>query len=168
MPEISDGSGENVIILDSDLEELERLKTFIDGFCDREGVPDETRYHLSLALEELVVNAIKHGACEPRQNAIRVAMNVDGGQLHITVCDNGVVFDPLKFPPPDLSRSLSSRPIGGLGIHLVRCLIPDIRYERHGGRNYLYLTKPLKESRDLAGEKEDEETNANRNGNHTR
>ena len=155
MPEPSDNPGGEAITLNSDLEELERLRAFIDAFCSREGLPDETRYHLSVALEELVVNAIKHGACRPSNDAIRLSMWMGGGEVRITLCDTGVPFDPLKAPPPDLTQKLLERPIGGLGVHLVRCLIPEIRYERRGGRNCLDLTKPVSQNGAFTGQKED-------------
>lgn len=164
MPEINNSSGDETVTLNSDLEELDQLRAFIDGFCDREGLPDETRYHLSVALEELVVNAIKHGACQPRDGAIRLAMRMESGEVRMTFCDTGVPFDPLQAPPPDLTQKPLDRPIGGLGIHLVRCLIPGIRYERRDSRNYLYLTKPA--TQDCAFVRHKEDTDAKCDGNH--
>ncbi len=143
MPEKHESSLQESLVLDSDLSELERLRTFIDDFSDREGLPDEIHYHLNVALEELVVNAVMHGRCEPRDGAIRLAMALEAGEIRIELSDNGSAFDPVQAPPPDLSQNVLSRPIGGLGIHLVRCLIPGIRYERRDGRNYLYMTKPI-------------------------
>ncbi len=142
MPGANDSSEPDVLTLDSDLAELERLRAFIDAFCSREGIPEQPSYHLNLALEELVVNAIKHGACAPAKGAIRLEMRMEAGEVQITLCDTGIAFDPLQAPPP-LGPSLLPRPVGGLGIHLVRCLIPSIRYRRHDGRNYLYLAKPI-------------------------
>ncbi len=166
MPEENASSGEDTLTLDSDLEELERLRAFIDGFCDRKSVPEDTHYHLSIALEELVVNAIKHGACEPLEGAIRLAMRMDGDVLRIILSDTGTPFDPLQAPPPDLTQNVLCRPVGGLGIHLVRCLIPGIRYERQGDRNYLYLTKPVE--RDSALVRQEWDADASRNGDYPR
>ncbi len=72
-----------------------------------------------------------------------------GSRLHIIYSDNGVPFDPLTLPVPDLAADVGRRPIGGLGIHFVRCLIPEIRYERRDGRNYLFLTKPIENKAEL-------------------
>ncbi len=151
MPGLSDNSREESVALNNDLEELERLRAAIDRFCDREGVPDETRYHLTLVLEELIVNAIKYGACQPEFDAIRLSMRMEGGEVRMTLCDNGVPFNPLEVPSPDLTQEVSNRSIGGLGIHLVRRLVPQIRYERRDGRNYLYLTKPVSQGSDFSG-----------------
>jgi len=105
----------------------------------------------------LVINAIKHGACEPLSDAIRLSMRIEGGKVRMTLCDTGVPFDPLQAPSPDLTQKLPFRPIGGLGIHLVRCLIPGIRYERRDGRNYLYLTKPVNQDCAFVGQEEDQD-----------
>ncbi len=144
MRENETGSGESVLILDSDVEELHRLEEFLDRFCHLEGVPEEICYQLQIALEELVINAIKHGACEPKEGAIRLSVRRDGDNVSAVLSDTGVRFNPLDAPPPDLTKSLYDRPVGGLGIHIVRHLVPSIHYERRGSRNYLYLVKPVK------------------------
>lgn len=150
MPEEPGSSGEDVLTLDSDLAELERLRQFIEAFCDRTALSQEMRYHLSVVLEELVVNAVKHGDCDPRASAIRIGLRLRGDHLEIAFSDSGVPFNPLVMPPPKLDEDLGRRPVGGLGIHLIRCLVPQIRYERCDGRNYLFLTKPIEPKAELA------------------
>jgi len=155
-------SEESILTLDSDIAELERLGQFVDEFCKLEGLPQEICNQLQVALEELVINAIKYGGCEPREGAIQLSIRKDGTEVSIVLSDSGVGFNPLNVPSPDLTKSLVDRPVGGLGIHLVRHLIPSIRYERRGGRNYLFLTKPVKpESGTVSPE---EATHANRDG----
>jgi len=60
--------------------------------------------------------------------------------------DDGKPFDPLQAPPPDLSLPLERRPIGGLGIHLIRNLMDEVSYARVGGRNVLKMVKHLSSS----------------------
>ncbi|MCW5977684.1 MAG: ATP-binding protein [Bryobacteraceae bacterium] len=132
---------EQALVLDSALAELPRLESWIDEFAAREGLPDSIHYHLNVALEELVINAIKHGQCQPAEEAIRLSMILDGGVLRIELSDCGIAFDPLQAPAPDLALGLKERPIGGLGVHLVRCLMDSVDYERRDGRNRLLLTK---------------------------
>jgi serine/threonine-protein kinase RsbW len=161
MRESETKSGEGMLVLDSNVAELERLEAFISGFCETEGVPEEISYQLQVALEELVLNAIKYGGCNPTKGAIRLAIKKEGGEVSAVLSDNGAGFNPLDMPPPDLTKSVLDRPVGGLGIHLVRHLIPSIRYERREERNYLYLTKPVKLTCALSQE---EETHANGDG----
>ncbi len=165
MPETRHNSGHDSVTLDSNLNELERLHQFIDTFCDREDVSDELRYHLTLALEELVINAITHGSCNPQEGAIRLTMLLEGEDVHVTFSDTGIAFNPLEAPPPDLSQDVLTRSIGGLGIHLVRSLIPSIRYERQGDRNYLFLTRQMNGSEQRTTTHQ-ENRDANRDGDH--
>ena len=69
---------------------------------------------------------------------------VDTGLLEcMEVIDDGHAFNPLEAPPPDLSLPMEKRPIGGLGIHLLRELSDGITYERRNGTNRLVLTKRM-------------------------
>jgi len=133
-----------MLTLDSDPGQLDRLGGFVDAFCDRHDLPDEVRFHLNVALEELVLNAIKYGRCNPAESAIRLEMWMEGADVRMELCDTGVPFNPLDVPEPDLGGDLAARTIGGLGIHLVRSLMTTVAYERRGSCNYLFLTKTAK------------------------
>jgi anti-sigma regulatory factor (Ser/Thr protein kinase) len=63
--------------------------------------------------------------------------------LNVTITDTGIPFNPFDAPPPDLSSNLAERPIGGLGIHLVRSLMNSVEYVREGGENRVRLRKDL-------------------------
>jgi anti-sigma regulatory factor (Ser/Thr protein kinase) len=139
----TDSPTEEHIRLNADVGELERLTTWLDGFCERHQIPDEAHYHLNIAVEELVLNAIKHGRCSPAEGAISVGLRLSGPKLDIAITDTGVPFNPLNAPPPELASSLADRPIGGLGIHLVRSLMNSVEYKREGGENQLRLRKDL-------------------------
>lgn len=143
MPTESRNPGEDSLTLGSDLEEVEALHKFIEAFCERNGVAEQVRDHLTVALEELMVNAIVHGDCNPREDAIRIELRLAGNRVEITFSDTGKPFNPLTMPIPDVSQDVVRRPIGGLGIYFVRRLIPEIRYERRDGRNCLFMAKPV-------------------------
>ena len=133
--------GEYSLRLDSDLGALGRLREFIEAFCERNELAEQVRDQLTIALEELMVNAVVHGHCDPRVGAIRIGLQFRGDRVQIAFSDTGMPFNPLTVPPPNLGEDLGSRPIGGLGIYFVRRLIPEARYERRDGRNVLFMTK---------------------------
>jgi anti-sigma regulatory factor (Ser/Thr protein kinase) len=139
----TDPSTEDHIRLNAEVGELERLTAWLDGFCERHEIPDDAHYHLNVAVEELALNAIKHGRCSPAEGAIEVGLRLSGQELQITFTDTGIPFNPLNAPPPELTGSIADRPIGGLGIHLVRSLMNSVEYERAGGQNRLRLKKDL-------------------------
>lgn len=100
---------------------------------------------VELGLEEIYANAVTHGAegRDPDVTTVTVDLRLSGRRLELTVEDEGPPFDPLTAPPPDLTTTLDRRRPGGLGIHLVRKLMDDVRYERRDDRNRLLLVAHL-------------------------
>lgn len=100
-------------------------------------------YLVRLAIEELVLNCIKYGYDDNADHTILIKLSVTGELLTITVIDDGHPFDPLTAPPPDLSVDLLDRPIGGLGLHMLRELADHFSYRRCDNTNQLTLTKRM-------------------------
>jgi sigma-B regulation protein RsbU (phosphoserine phosphatase) len=65
-------------------------------------------------------------------------------RLKFVITDEGLPFDPTERPGADTTLRVEDRPIGGLGIHLVRHYMDSINYERIDGRNVLTLRKKIK------------------------
>lgn len=105
------------------------------------GVTDEAQRDLVVALEELVTNVLQHGAAGGRVPDVEVSLDVLDGVFVLVVADDGPAFDPLRVAPPARDRPLEDRPIGGLGIHLVRQLMDEVTYARVDGHNRLELRK---------------------------
>jgi ubiquinone/menaquinone biosynthesis C-methylase UbiE/anti-sigma regulatory factor (Ser/Thr protein kinase) len=105
----------------------------------------DARYLVSLAIEELVTNCIKYGYRDTAAHVIDIALSIVDRSLRMEVIDDGQPFNPLDAPAPDLSLPLEKRPIGGLGLHLLRALADDVRYERQDGTNRLLLTTRMRE-----------------------
>ena len=103
----------------------------------------EAMYLVSLAIEELVTNCIKYGYTDRKDHTIDFVLSVDDGALRMVVIDDGNPFDPLAAPRPDLTLPPESRPIGGLGLHLLRELADEMHYERRDGTNRLSVTKRM-------------------------
>jgi hypothetical protein len=87
-------------------------------------------------------NAINHGYDAGVRGEIAVRLRQASDRVVVEVEDDGRPFDPLQVPPPDLTCRWR-RPIGGLGIHLIRSLMDEVAYARHDGRNVLKMAKHL-------------------------
>jgi anti-sigma regulatory factor (Ser/Thr protein kinase) len=131
--------------LRSDPAEFRRLAGFVEGFARRHALPAGELARLLLLLEELFTNAVNHGydTAASRLGRIEVALAFDAGRLKIEFSDDGRPFDPLLQPLPDLDQSTASRPIGGLGLPILRSLVDDARYSRDEDRNRLVLTRKI-------------------------
>ncbi|MEF9977955.1 MAG: SpoIIE family protein phosphatase [Thermomonas sp.] len=98
---------------------------------------DTGRIHdAQVVVEELACNLMDHGA-HNGVDVLQLEMAIDGDQVILDVRDNGAGYDPFAHPAPDLDADLEDRPIGGLGIHLVRELSQDARYHRLDGWNHV-------------------------------
>ena len=82
------------ISLNGTLRELEHLATALADFCLANTLDDEAEFQLNLVLEELFVNAIRHGGCEGMSDAARVRLSATAGGVAVEFRDRGRPFDP--------------------------------------------------------------------------
>lgn len=127
--------------------EIARVNAAFTAFAEAHAVPPAIRRSLNVALDELLQNALVHGfAGRPSgEGAVTVGVELRPDRLTVTVTDEGQPFNPLARAAPDTTRPALERPVGGLGIHLVRQLMDEVHYHRRGGRNVVELVKRLKE-----------------------
>jgi anti-sigma regulatory factor (Ser/Thr protein kinase) len=118
-----------------------------EAWLAEQRVSSDAAYLARLAIEELVTNCIKYGYDDSSDHTIDIVFAVGDGALRIEVIDDGHAFNPLEVPPPDLSLAMEDRPIGGLGIHLLRALADEITYERRDRTNRLMLMKRMTDPR---------------------
>ena len=97
---------------------------------------------LNLAVEEAVTNVVLY-AYEGGEGTVDIDAVITDKQLRFIITDSGIAFDPTKKEEADTTLSAEERPIGGLGIHLVRQIMDSVNYERINGKNILTLIKKL-------------------------
>lgn len=97
---------------------------------------------IKLALDEAVTNVIQY-AYPGTTGDIHIDVACENKQLKITITDKGIAFNPLENKEPDVTLPLEERPIGGLGIFLVKQLMTDVSYQRSDGYNILKMTKDI-------------------------
>jgi anti-sigma regulatory factor (Ser/Thr protein kinase) len=125
--------------------ELGRLIGFAEEFARCQNLPEAERSRLLIVLEELFTNAIKYGYPEgaAATGRIEVGLAVTKGRLEIHFSDDGRPFDPLSHTSRDLDRDPAERPLGGLGLRLLRSLVDEARYRRDHGRNCIALVRNI-------------------------
>jgi len=121
---------------------ISAFSEFVRGGASAAGVSEDEFQKLDLVLEEILINVARY-AYSPQTGAVEVAYAPAGPcKLRVEIADSGRVFNPLEADPPDLSRGLADRPIGGLGVFLVRSMVDSIDYRREEERNILSFTFP--------------------------
>lgn len=124
-------------------EEFPRVVSAVDRLADEHRLAAEVVGDIQVALDEVLTNIVDYGYTDEAEHEIRVCLNVLGGVFEATVEDDGVPFNPLEIAAPDTSATLRERRIGGVGLHFLKSLMSEIRYDRIGNRNRLVLRKKL-------------------------
>lgn len=96
-------------------------------------------YLPGLAIEELVTNCIKYAYPAGEEHVLAIELRLADSTLALTVTDDGRPFNPLEAPSPNLDLPPEERPVGGLGIHLLRQLSDGMDYVRVNDRNRVTL-----------------------------
>ena len=131
------------ITLVNQIDEVDRLSTFVKDFCNKLDMDRKTASGLRLALEETVVNVINYAYPPGDQGSVVIQADSDRKQVRFTVTDSGTPFDPTSVLEADTTLDVQNRPIGGLGVLLTRRLMDSISYTRRNGMNVLSLTKNI-------------------------
>lgn len=129
--------------LPNTLEALPALAEAVEIFGDEAGWGDAIVMQINLVLEELIVNVINYGYPDGRNGGIDVLVETDAEEINIRITDDGNAFDPFAVAAPDLSLDIIDRPIGGLGIHLVRNYMDTYTYHYVDKHNDVELSKRL-------------------------
>ena len=123
--------------------EVARLQDELEKFAAKQAWPDRMLHDVQLALEEHLTNIVNYAYEDPREHHIKVRFTFNRPELRIEVEDDGRPFNPLEHPAPDLAASLDERPVGGLGIHMIRKSLDGLEYRREQGRNVLVMVKRI-------------------------
>ena len=121
------------------LDQLQRIPAAVEDFAEQDNWPPDLVFKVNLVLDELSVNIVNYGEAT---GEIEVCLAADSETVRVEIVDDGKPFDPLtEAAEPDIDAPLADRPIGGLGIHLVRELMDELHYSREGGKNRLAMVK---------------------------
>lgn len=131
------------LVLSNHLSELERMSQAVSAWCRGNAVSAATEFHVNLALDEIVSNVIRHGWKDDSEHQLQVRISRLEDELRVEVEDDARPFNPLEVPPPDINQALEERPVGGLGIHLVRHIMDGLDYRRLDGKNLLVMKKKI-------------------------
>ena len=125
------------------LERLDEVLAFLDGILEEVNCPARIQMQIDVAVEELYVNIARY-AYAPKAGPATVRVEVGEDRvLSVTFIDGGMPYDPLAKPDPDVTLSAEERPIGGLGIYMVKKSMDKVDYRHQDGKNILTIRKKL-------------------------
>lgn len=129
------------LVLRNDLSELKRMSEAVSAWCQGNNISSAVEFHVNLALDEIISNVIRYGWKDSGDHQFNVRLSLLNDEVTVEIEDNATPFNPLEAPVPDLDRPLDERPVGGLGIHLVRQVMDGLEYQRQDGKNLVVMRK---------------------------
>jgi anti-sigma regulatory factor (Ser/Thr protein kinase) len=135
----------NKLKIDSDLAELEKMRTFLRKSIEGFSVSDKDYFKIELALLEICVNIIRY-AYPNDKGQIFLKIWQSEGKMFLEIRDWGVPFDPRELAEPDIQEIIESEKKGGLGVFLSRKLMDGFDYKREKDQNVLTIYKSIKET----------------------
>ena len=120
---------------------LEHINDAIESVSRQEDWPLDLLFTINLVIEELALNIVNH-AYRGKSGEFEVIITSEAEALTIEMIDGGPPFNALEDAPmPDVDAPLDDRPIGGLGVHLVKTMVDELDYKRVQDKNHLTLVK---------------------------
>ena len=134
-----------LITLKNNLSEIERLANAVMQFGRENNFSDKVIFDINLALAEVVNNIISYAYKDKNEHQINIHMELEGPELVLKVEDDGVPFNPLEVPEPDINKPLEERQPGGLGLFFVRNLTDKLDYRRDKDKNIFIMQKKIQD-----------------------
>jgi len=127
------------VVIHSDPAEARRVQEVIENHLRAQDYGEHDIFGIRLALEEAMVNAIKHGNHMDRSKKVQISYRVRRDRFDITIADEGTGFDPNDVPDPTAVENLE-RPCGR-GLMLMRYYMSEVEFDQRG--NIVRMTKVL-------------------------
>jgi anti-sigma regulatory factor (Ser/Thr protein kinase) len=131
--------GDMEITVAANTEQIPVISEFIEELMRTSGFDSKAIMDVQLAVEEACTNIALY-AYPGREGYIHIEARV-GDRLLLKIEDNGTPFDPTRHDAPSIEAEAEKRPIGGLGIYLIKTYVDGVSYEFKDGRNILRLVK---------------------------
>ena len=132
---------EHAFTLRNRLPELAHALDRIEQLLLEQAVGIQLASEMRLIAEEGLANVLRHAYAPGEEGEIEVVLALSETEVRLELRDSGRPFNPLEHPEPDLETPTEERPVGGLGIHLIRSLTDVQTYVRRGPVNVLVLIK---------------------------
>ncbi len=129
--------------IDAKVEKLNEVLAFMDAELEAVDCPMKTQIALDIAVEEIFVNIAHYAYGAEGAGGAVLQFEISPEEAMITFIDEGTAYDPLAKEDPDITLSAEERPIGGLGIFMVKKSMDDVTYRREDDKNILTIRKKL-------------------------
>lgn len=120
----------DILVINSDLNELERVKSFLLSFFNKCNLPEDNFNRVFLCLSEGVINSIHHGNQNDKQKKVNIQAKFDNGLVNFEISDEGDGFDFENVKNPTQPENLKKE--SGRGLHIIRSYCKELDIKESG------------------------------------
>ena len=114
--------------MESTLESVNKAEEMADKAASQAGFDEDVRGGISMAVREAMINAVMHGNGYSPDKRVKLSFEQSGGNLVITIRDEGEGMDPAEVPDPLAPENLMKQ--SGRGIFLMRAFMDDVKFRK--------------------------------------
>ena len=140
--ELKETDNTKILKIDATEDNVTTVNDFLDEFLDENDCSMKAKMQIELAIEEAYINVAKYAYGEQTGKA-QLTLGFEKGELSIELRDSGKQYNPLERKDPDITLSAEERPIGGLGIFLVKKTMDSVSYSYENSQNILKMKKKI-------------------------
>ena len=129
------------LTINNSVSEITKLNAFVQSATTAVHMESNLANKIKLAVEEAATNCVEYAYPPGTIGTVTVIIEADDTKIRFIIEDAGADFDPTSVRKADTTLTVDERPIGGLGVFLVRNLMDSINYERIDGKNILRMEK---------------------------
>lgn len=133
------------ISVSADVKNLAEIRQFVREELISHDLDPIVISDVVLAVDEAVTNIIIHGY-RGQLGIIKVILEIEDDRLIVRLRDQAPAYDPLNTPVPDSSVPLVQRPLGGLGVFLIKQLMDDVKHllSPQGGNELIMVKEGIR------------------------
>ena len=124
-------------------DQVDTVRKFFDDYSKENKLTEKTVHDIQMALDELLTNIVNYGYEDSDEHKIDVRFGINDDAVRVEIIDDSKPYNILEQESPDISLSVEDKPIGGLGIFLIKKLMSNVDYYTKEGKNHLVMTKEL-------------------------
>ena len=138
--------GTQEITVRADMDQLKTVTDFVNRQLTEYGCSNRAKIQLDVVIDEVFCNIARYAyGPEGGTVTVRVMLQEQPGIIAVTFLDRGRPFNPLEKEMPDTTRlKAKERPIGGLGLFMVKRFMDSIAYDYQDGQNVLTMQKKIR------------------------
>jgi anti-sigma regulatory factor (Ser/Thr protein kinase) len=123
-------------------ENLAAALDFVNTELEKMDCPPKTQMQIDVAIEEIFVNIARY-AYKPGTGFAVIRIRTGPNEIRLEFEDRGTPYNPLEKDDPDINIPAEDRPIGGLGVFMVKKIMDTVEYRYEGSKNLLSLKKAI-------------------------